>query len=520
MAEVQQAAAECPQCHCSKPGTGWPVDEHLGRVIHGKYRVEEKLGTGGFGVVLRARHIKEGHDLGDVVLKFLHPQMASSHSFRQRFLNEAKAARKLASPHIIKVFDFDFDERGHPYIVMEYLEGELLNALIKRGRMEPERVVRIGLQIASALQACHAADVVHRDLTPRNIILLAGQREDFVKVLDFGIARLPDTTLSLSTLGTPRYMPPEQIMQKDLDHRADIFAFGVILFQCFAGEPPILAEQPAEYLHLNLAEQPRSLRALAPSLSERLDQLLETMMAKDREHRPGSMAAIEEQLVEISVAEGWLPVGYRVVALDARETTLWRRTPVDQAAATVESVVSDEETELETRTVTETGSEAEIMTESGEGHSGGTLVPVVRESSGPPPHRQLLIWGIAITVIAVLGVALFFMVVSLPLAPTTSELPPDLQVLPRHPAAPRVVEPDQAIADSGVDALDGGLADTASADHDAQPVRRVRWGPSTKRKRPRRPALRPKSPEKPTGEVKGGATDKDENSFKRVPGGL
>jgi serine/threonine protein kinase len=299
-------------------------------------------------------------------------------------------------------------------------------------------------------------------------------------------------------------MPPEQIMQKDLDHRADIFAFGVILFQCFSGEPPILAEQPAEYLHLNLAEPPRRLRALVPSLPERLERLLETMMAKDREHRPGAMVEIEEQLLEIGVAEGWLPVGFRVAAPDTKETTLWRRRSPHEAGATGKS---DVETELETRTVTETE-----MTNSGEGHSAGTLVPVVRESSGSPPRRQLLIWGIAITVIGVLGLALFLMVINLPLTPSSSSSRTDLQLLPR-PAAPQVVGPDQDLAvdvDGGVDASDGGLADTVSAHRDARPVKRAKRGSPPKRKWPRRPTLRPRVPKK----------EKDEDSFKKVPGGL
>jgi serine/threonine protein kinase len=495
MAEVRLEEEACPHCRFPRPEPGWPPDEHLGRLINGEYRVEEKLGVGGFGVVLRARHIKEGHDLGDVVLKFLHTQMADSQSFRQRFLNEARAARRLTSPHIIKVFDFDFDERGHPYIVMEYLEGALLDQLITRGPVEPGRATRIALQIASALQACHDVGVLHRDLTPRNIMLLAGQREDFVKVLDFGIAVLPDTTLSLSTLGTPRYMPPEQIVQKELDRRADIFALGVILFQCFTGQPPILADLPGEYLHRNLSEAPRLLRALDPTLPARLERLLDAMMAKDREARPDSMAAIADELAEIGVEAGWIPEGYSV-ASDARQTEVWRRPTSMIPPPPVDGQTGPERTETETDTGTDAGGGAGARTVEEEVTS-----PAVPDRGGA---RHMLIWGAAAGAVGLMGIVLFVAVSrppepQPPSTPSTRDpardpAPPITSSLPLHGSDQRVEEPG------------------AQPSTDARPPEQVKL---------RRAPRRPRAPKRrPTKSPRRRPEPPPDTTFKKIPGGL
>jgi serine/threonine protein kinase len=324
----------CPACSYSRPSSGWPRDEFLGRTINRKYRIVSKLGEGGFGVVVRARHVQKGVDLGDVVLKFMHPHLASRYSLRRRFVNEARAARALNDPHVVKVFDLDFDERGVPYIVMEYLEGRPLSSLLKQGPVDPARTLRLGVQIAAALEICHHAGIVHRDLKPSNVLLLPARNEDFVKLIDFGIAHLPDTSLSQTMVGTPKYMPPEQIRQEPFDAGADIFALGVLLFECLAGAPPIVGRGP-EYLFLNLDQRPRLLRELAPQLPEDLERLLAKMMAKERAARPASMADVEARLTAIAASQAWtgsasigtaqtrdLPAIETTTDLPAIETTL------------------------------------------------------------------------------------------------------------------------------------------------------------------------------------------------------
>ncbi len=321
---LSASAAEhprCVKCDFSRPPAGWPAHEYLGQTFGEKYKVERKLGEGGFGVVLLARQIKGEHDLGYVVLKFLHPHLASQPSLRKRFINEARAARALTSQHVVKVFDFDFDEKGNPYLVMEYLEGQQLHPLIKQGAMEPGRVTQIGIQITGALQECHAAGILHRDLTPKNILLLPGRYADFVKVIDFGIAYLPGGTLSETMLGTPKYMAPEQIRQGPTDERVDIFALGVLLFEAFSGKTPMLVARSVDYLQANLERAPRPLRSVAPGLPAELETLINSMIAKARDDRPRTMAEVEARLIAIGNSVGWIATvpynarGYETLSL-------------------------------------------------------------------------------------------------------------------------------------------------------------------------------------------------------------
>jgi len=282
----------------------------VGRLVKSKYRVRARLGAGGFGVVVLANQVQGEIDLGEVVLKFLHGEVAQNPSVRRRFINEARATRKIRSPHVVKVFDLDFDEQGLPFMVMEYLEGVSLQELMqRRGKLSPHRVFRIGLQVANALEESHRAGIIHRDLKPDNLLMLGDRSDDFVKVLDFGIARVPSArgTLTHTFMGTPRYMPPEQILQQEIDGGVDIYALGVILYECLSGRPPIQAMTPMEYLQLNLSARPTPLRQLCPDMPVPLEHLLEEMMAKSRADRPASMARVEQRLRTVGVANGWIP---------------------------------------------------------------------------------------------------------------------------------------------------------------------------------------------------------------------
>jgi serine/threonine protein kinase len=281
------------------------TDPYLGRVINGKYELLERVGVGGFGAIYRARHHHRGYDLGDVVLKFLRDEAAVRPSMRRRFVQEAQAARTLRSPHIVKVFDFDLDEHDVPFMVLEYLDGQPLSVLLEKGPLPAPRALRIGVQIAEALQDCHASGIIHRDLKPSNILLLAGRDDDFVKVIDFGIAMLRSGRSSDTLIGTPQYMAPEQIRRGAIDASADIFALGVVLFLCLSGESPIAARTPAEFLIRNLRDTPRSLRLLAPQMPEALERLLEAMMAKDSRQRPPTMAGVAQRLTAIAADAGW-----------------------------------------------------------------------------------------------------------------------------------------------------------------------------------------------------------------------
>lgn len=300
---------ECTACATVRPETGWPVDPHIGRVLGGKYRLESRLGAGGFGTVLLATQLHGDQDLGHVVIKILHTDLAQQDSVRRRFVNEARAARQLGSPHAVKVFDLSYDEEGVPFIVMEYLEGKSLADVLEEERRLPlGRALCIGRQVAEALAECHAKEIIHRDLKPDNILLLEGHREDFAKILDFGIARVPSPTdrVTKTLMGTPLYMPPEQLKQEAIDHRVDIFALGVILFECVTGRPPIEAPSFTAYIIKNCDEAPARLGSLFPGAPEALDRLLDRMMAKAAADRPASMTEVAGMLSEL---EATVPAG-------------------------------------------------------------------------------------------------------------------------------------------------------------------------------------------------------------------
>jgi len=296
---IAAAADKCLSCGVPRPPAGWPFDPMIGKLVDEKYRVDKRLSTGGFGTVFLATQMHGQQELGTAVLKFLHPELAHDPGVSKRFVTEAKAARELTSSHVVRVFDLGFDETGIPFMVQEYVAGEGLDAIIRQtGAMPVERVVRVGMQVAEAMDEAHRKGILHRDLKPENLRVQQTIQGDFVKVLDFGIARVERGTSAAtnSFIGTPRYMAPEQIKQKGVDARADIFALGVILFEMLTGEPPIVAESEMEYIHLNLVQEPREVRVLRPGAPPSLADLIMRMMAKDKEARPASMALVYSEL--------------------------------------------------------------------------------------------------------------------------------------------------------------------------------------------------------------------------------
>ena len=225
-------------------------------LIADKYRLVRLIGRGGMGSVWEARHETLGLR---VAIKFIEKEYADSKEARSRFDNEAKAAAKIQSKHLIKIFDHGVTADGKPYIVMELLEGEPLDKRIERlGRMPLQDVARMLHQVARGLARAHAEHIIHRDLKPENIFLTqsADDDEEVAKVLDFGIAKIrsTDQTLSNSTktgavLGTPYYMSPEQARGlRDIDHRTDVWSLGVIVFKCVTGVLPFEGESLGDLL--------------------------------------------------------------------------------------------------------------------------------------------------------------------------------------------------------------------------------------------------------------------------------
>jgi serine/threonine-protein kinase len=234
-------------------------DPLLGRVIDGRYRIEEQLGEGGMGVVYLASHTVLGKKLA---LKVLRGEMAKEEDTVKRFMQEAQAATAIGQQNIIDISDFGQLPDGTTYFVMEHLDGMALTKLIKQGGSIPMvDAIRIVRQIAAALGAAHQVGVIHRDLKPDNVMLITrGGDPYFVKVLDFGIAKVGGAASKLTktgmVFGTPHYMAPEQAAGQAVDRRTDIYALGVIMYEMFTGKVPFDADTFMAILSKHMFEAP------------------------------------------------------------------------------------------------------------------------------------------------------------------------------------------------------------------------------------------------------------------------
>ena len=213
----------------------------IGHTI-GNYKITAKLGEGGMGVVYLAEHPVIGKK---VAMKAIHPELSKNSDVVSRFITEAKAVNQIGHEHIVDIADFGNTPEGEFYFVMEYLQGESLSDRLKRDKRIPvHQAMSVGAQIADALNASHQQGIIHRDLKPENIFLCnRGPSRDFVKVLDFGLAKLTQAeqkvthkTRTGSVMGTPYYMSPEQCEGKtEIDYRADIYSLGVLIFEMLSG---------------------------------------------------------------------------------------------------------------------------------------------------------------------------------------------------------------------------------------------------------------------------------------------
>ena len=266
------------------------IDE--GAELEGRYRILRRLGEGGMGAVYEAEHTAIGRR---VAIKVLHAHVARMPDAVKRFAREARAAAEIGHPNIVQVFDTG-THLGEPFLVMELLLGETLaDRLARADRVSSEWACRITGHVLSALAAAHAKGFIHRDLKPENVFLLSGELEPTVKLLDFGISKfrragatLEQTTLEGIPLGTPAYMAPEQWMgRRDIDHRADIFAVGVMLYELLTGGLPYEGANQGE-LFLEIVRGtslPDGPSALESDLPAALDAVVLRALDRDRERR-------------------------------------------------------------------------------------------------------------------------------------------------------------------------------------------------------------------------------------------
>lgn len=275
-------------------GDDGPASTYVGYVIDGRYRIDGVLGRGGMGVVYRARH--------EVIDKLVAVKILLANSdpdVVERFVNEARAATAIGNQHIVDTMDFGALPDGSTYFVMEYLQGETLARRIKKARfIEVSHALSLTKQIATGMSAAHRAGIVHRDLKPENIFLEPHENgQDFVKLLDFGIAKVQYAqnriTRAGTIFGTPHYMSPEQAAGREVDPRSDIYSLGVILYEMLLGRVPFDAENPMGLLTQHMYTEPTPLthaEGAPQEIASTVDAVVLKCLAKKPEERYQTMA--------------------------------------------------------------------------------------------------------------------------------------------------------------------------------------------------------------------------------------
>jgi serine/threonine-protein kinase len=274
-----------------------------GALVQANLRLSRRIGEGGMGAVWVAEHLALETE---VAIKFMAPELATMPDMVERFTREARAAAQMRSPHVVRIFDYAVPAEGVPYMVMELLEGEDLETRVsKRGRLEIGEAIAVVTQLAKALGEAHSLGIVHRDVKPENVFLTSCGGEPFVKVLDFGIAKtrasaraLPRVTCSGTTIGTPIYMSPEQILSaKDVDYRCDLWALAVVAYYCLTGRVPFEGETYGAVciaIDRGAMRAPSALRAEVP---KEVDAWFARALARDIERRFRSAQEMADALV-------------------------------------------------------------------------------------------------------------------------------------------------------------------------------------------------------------------------------
>ncbi len=301
----------CPHCGqpheddvtlCPHTNESISQSHHLvGKVIADKYEVLKLLGEGGMGAVYLAKHTQVGKRFA---IKMLHEQYAHYTEMVERFMREARAAGEVGHDNIIEVYDIGRDAAGAVYMVMELLKGQALEDVVRQGPIPPPLACYIMLQVLAALEAAHARGIVHRDMKPDNVFLttVAGQ-PNFVKVLDFGIAKIKSgegshgLTQTGTMMGTPYYMSPEQARgSRDMDHRTDLYACGVMFYQMLTGVLPFDAPNIPALLMKITMEEPVPIEQINPQIPPDLATSVRKAMAKEQEVRFQSAAEFADAI--------------------------------------------------------------------------------------------------------------------------------------------------------------------------------------------------------------------------------
>jgi serine/threonine protein kinase len=280
----------------------------LGTILGEQYRVDSIIGVGSVGTVFKGWHLRLEKD---IAIKVIHTSLATDRTANKRFEREARAASHLNHPNCLEVIDFGESDDGTVFMVMEFVNGsDLATILEKEFPLTQLRVVRIFRQATLALDLAHSEGIIHRDLKPENVMITQVHRvhPDMVKVLDFGIAKLLDTssvskdsfhTLTGMVPGTPHYMSPEQAQGQALDGRSDLYAIGIMLYELITGRVPFDAKSPMKVIAMHLQYKPDTPRKYFPGIHEDLETLIMALLEKDRNDRPESAGQVAQTLEAI-----------------------------------------------------------------------------------------------------------------------------------------------------------------------------------------------------------------------------
>jgi tRNA A-37 threonylcarbamoyl transferase component Bud32 len=323
-----------------------PNGDLTNQLLLGRYRIIKKLGEGGMGTVYLGEHATIGKKFAVKVLSY---EYAHKEDLRERFLQEARAASMISQENVVEITDFGDTPDGSVFFIMEFLQGEDLSDTLKsEGRLPWSRAKPIMLQICRALDAAHEAGIIHRDMKPENCYRITrGSNEDFIKVLDFGIAKVTSEdeggegkglTRTGMIFGTPEYMSPEQAQGAKPDHRVDIYAVGVILYELLTGEVPFSADTFMGILTKHMFEVPRAPSSLVPEaeIPLEVENIILKAMQKDRELRFSSMREMAEAIEAVGTGAAAVHVVSENIA---RPTTGEMAFTGSRAATTVPGTV-------------------------------------------------------------------------------------------------------------------------------------------------------------------------------------
>ncbi len=308
------------------------------KVVDGRYRVIREIARGGVCTVFEATHTVMGRQ---VALKMLSKERRADPVAKERLLREARMLGAVAHPNLVLGLDAGVTREGEPYLVMELLQGRTLSGLLAaRQQLGVRRTIQLGRALAAPLTATHQRGYVHRDLKPANVVIaLSDSGEEVVKLLDFGIAREEHKERSLTIegelIGTPEYMAPEQLMAEEVDHRCDIYALGVTLYECLSGKVPFTGKFGEVLLKVSTSTPP-PLSEAVPDVPAELARIIDKALARDRRDRYQSAGELAEALAKVertllgsneTSLRGAAQAAHDATALDGAQRRRFRRAP-------------------------------------------------------------------------------------------------------------------------------------------------------------------------------------------------